>query len=291
MTDHLKEQRAVQSLTNVRYYNADVLADAFHERDLRLAIVGAVEMDDPTHTFKKDDVQQLADHFDIEYDRFTSAVDLRRQICTHCNCDYDEFASDTFTKPQLAAIARRRARRSRRRRDPTRRPGLRRSLWRFQRMNETEFDPYGPMPDDQYDSRHDPQPSPEDACMECGEYGINLCGCCGFPLCGKHHELGGGFCSKFFSVGGTPVCAYDFEVYVGVHPRETRILVGDGRKQIHLPDDDDSAVPACDPDGEELVEVTLADFEGELCDECANEARKRYQERQEELVAEMEGEE
>jgi hypothetical protein len=155
-------------------------------------------------------------------------------------------------------------------------------------MNPPEYDPHGPMPDDHYEPRPQDQPAPEDQCIECGSYGGLFCGCCGYPLCGKHHELGGGFCSKYFRVGGTPVCAYDFDVYVGVRPRETRILVGDGRKQIHLPHDEDSAVPACDPDGDELYEVTLADFEGELCDECADEARRRYQERQEELAAEME---
>jgi len=157
-------------------------------------------------------------------------------------------------------------------------------------MSNDTFDPHGPLPDDHGDQRRhrEQHPSPEDACIECGKYGMDRCGCCGFPLCGKHHELGGGFCSKFFAVGGTPICVYDFEVYVGVHPRDDTVLVGDGRKQIHLPDEDGSGYPACDPDGDELVEITLDDFDGELCDECATEARKRFKARQEELSAEME---
>jgi hypothetical protein len=107
MTEHLQEQRGVASVAAIRHYDADPLCDAFRERDLRLAIAGAVGTDLRTQSFTKRDLKTLADHFGIEYDRFTSGVDLRRQICAHCNCDYEEFASDTLTKPQLAYIARR----------------------------------------------------------------------------------------------------------------------------------------------------------------------------------------
>jgi len=137
--------------------------------------------------------------------------------------------------------------------------------------------------------REDPTPAPEDQCIECGKRGDLRCGCCGFPLCGKHVELGGGFCSEHFSVGGVSVCTYDFEVYVGVRAREETVLVVEDNGVYHLPDDvvEETTAPACRPaeDGKERVPLASAREEDrELCTHCAAEARSRHEEFREEMA-------
>jgi len=105
MTDSLQRQRAVASLAAVRHHKPHVLADAFRAADLRYAIRDALDADGSANRFTKSGLQTLADHFGIEYDRFTSGRDLRRELGWQCNFDYDEYASQTFTKDQLAHIA------------------------------------------------------------------------------------------------------------------------------------------------------------------------------------------
>jgi len=34
-------------------------------------------------------------------------------------------------------------------------------------------------------------------CIECGDSVLGYCGCCGAPLCSRHVETQGGFCSDF----------------------------------------------------------------------------------------------
>lgn len=121
-------------------------------------------------------------------------------------------------------------------------------------------------------------PDPANACIECGEPMSARCGCCGYPLCGKHHELGGGFCRSFTTVGGTPVCVYDNDVYVGVWPRTEHVLTVEDSEVYHLPkyEDDDCTAPLCRPaevgkDRETLESAT--DDDRELCTHCERAAR------------------
>jgi len=83
---------------------------------------------------------------------------------------------------------------------------------------------------------------PADACIECGKQAGLFCGTCGFPLCGKHHELGGGFCSKHHH--------------------------------------DDESVPSGRPETEQRSqELTLGDARArdlDCCADCKLEARHRY---------------
>lgn len=134
---------------------------------------------------------------------------------------------------------------------------------------------------------HPDHVSIEDACIECGNRASLRCGCCGFPLCGMHHELGGGFCPSFFSVGGVGVCL-SAEVHVGVYPREEVVLIDTDAGSFHLPDEEGADVSACE--GDQRPRVTLAearDRDCELCDDCAQAARDRYQAFQDELEREM----
>ena len=59
-----------------------------------------------------------------------------------------------------------------------------------------------------------------DGCIECGRSTTGYCGCCGAPLCSRHIETQGGFCSDFkqhsFSEGETVevtdgICQEDLE--------------------------------------------------------------------------------
>ena len=127
----------------------------------------------------------------------------------------------------------------------------------------------------------------EDACIECGERASLRCGCCGFPLCGMHHELGGGFCRSFFGVGGVGVCL-SADVHVGVYPREEVVLIDVESGSFHLPDEEDSDIPACERDQHPRVTLAEArDRDCELCDNCAQVARDRYAEAQEQRKREM----
>jgi hypothetical protein len=155
------------------------------------------------------------------------------------------------------------------------------------------FDPYGPpIPE----RGHDPTPDPAHACIDCGREAGLRCGCCGFPLCGRHHEVGGGFCTEHFSVGGVGVCTRGDRVYVGVHPREEIVLVTDGDADaFHLPDAFDgraSRRAACQVAESPTLRVKLSAAREngmELCEHCADAARERHEQFREELAAEMEG--
>lgn len=128
---------------------------------------------------------------------------------------------------------------------------------------------------------HDPGPDPEDACIECGKYGDLRCGCCGFPLCGRHHEVGGGFCTRFTPIEDVPLCAYSNDVYVRALPRpdgEEPWVLDDGHGvAFHLPSPGDPETPFCGglpasrvtsrPLGDSLID------EHDLCEDCAEAAR------------------
>lgn len=137
---------------------------------------------------------------------------------------------------------------------------------------------------------HDPGPAPEDACIECGKYGAHRCGCCGFPLCGRHHETGGGFCTRFTPIEDVPLCAYDHEVYVRALPRpddETPFVLDDGHGvAFHLPAPDNPEEPFCG--GLPATRVTSRPLEDvlidrhDICSDCAEAAR--YERRARKLV-------
>lgn len=128
---------------------------------------------------------------------------------------------------------------------------------------------------------HDPGPAPEDACIECGTYGAHRCGCCGFPLCGRHHEVGGGFCTRFTPIADVPLCAYSTDVYVRALPRpdgEEPWVLDDGHGvAFHLPSPGDPETPFCGglpasrvtsrPLGDSLID------DHDLCEDCAQAAR------------------
>lgn len=120
----------------------------------------------------------------------------------------------------------------------------------------------------------------EDACIECGRYGNHRCGCCGFPLCGRHHETGGGFCTKFTPISDVPVCAYSNEVYVRPLPRpdgEEPWVLDDGHATtFHLPSPGDVAKPFCGQSASRVTSRPLEDVlvdDHDLCSECAQAAR------------------
>lgn len=124
---------------------------------------------------------------------------------------------------------------------------------------------------------------PEVACIECGEEAHNYrCGCCSLPLCSKHRELGGGFCSTFFSVGGVGVCPRS-TVHVGVWPTEASVLVVPESETdadvFHLPVEEGATAPACRPREAGKVTVSLKaareDLDRTLCTHCGKTARKR----------------
>ena len=132
---------------------------------------------------------------------------------------------------------------------------------------------------------------PSQACIDCGDRGTYRCGCCGYPLCGRHHETGGGFCGQHFSVGGVSLCLHD-EIAVGVWPREETVLVAH-HDIYHLPDEEGSQAPACRPREDGKADLPLAvarAADRDLCGHCATVARQRYQEFREELAAEWGGE-
>lgn len=139
-----------------------------------------------------------------------------------------------------------------------------------------------------------PSHDPETSCIECGKEAHMFCGCCGFPLCGMHHELGAGFCTSYFSVGGVPLCIYDHDVYVGVWPRDEHVLVSDADSDVfHLPDDKGAHAPACRPQEDSKTAATLEtvqELDRELCEHCETEARQRHEKFQAELAEELGGE-
>lgn len=126
----------------------------------------------------------------------------------------------------------------------------------------------------------DRRPAPEDACIECRTYGAHRCGCCGFPLCGRHHETGGGFCTRFTPIADVPLCVYGDEVYVRPLPRpeDGPFVLDDGHGvAYHLPDPDGSGAPFCGGlpptrvTSRPLEDVLIDDYD--LCSDCADAAR------------------
>jgi len=133
---------------------------------------------------------------------------------------------------------------------------------------------------------------PSQWCIDCGDRGTYRCGCCGYLLCHQHHETGGGFCSRHFSVGGVAVCLHD-EIAVGVRPREATVLVVHDGGVYHLPDQEGSRAPACRPREDSKADVSLAlarAADRELCTHCAKAARQRYREFREEQADDWGGE-
>jgi hypothetical protein len=132
-------------------------------------------------------------------------------------------------------------------------------------------------------------PDASQACIDCGDRGTRRCGCCGYPLCHRHHETGGGFCGQHFSVGGVPLCLHD-EIAVGHRLREEIVFVPNDGYVYHLPDESGSQAPACRPADDSKPMVSLAEIDDqELCSDCASAARRRYREYREELAAELAG--
>jgi hypothetical protein len=93
------------------------------------------------------------------------------------------------------------------------------------------------------------------------------------PLCGKHHELNGGFCSRFFETGHR-ACVWGNEVYVLDRP-DREVLVTDKLRSdvFHLPadeGDEDCTEPLCRPveDGKVRVGMAALRDDLELCDLC-----------------------
>jgi hypothetical protein len=125
--------------------------------------------------------------------------------------------------------------------------------------------------------------------IDCGDRGTRRCGCCGYLLCHRHHETGGGFCDQYFTVGGVSLCLHD-KIAVGVRPREETVLKARDRDVYHLPDEPGSQAPACRPTEDWKPSVSLAEAgDRELCSDCATVARRRYREYREELAAEWGG--
>jgi hypothetical protein len=132
---------------------------------------------------------------------------------------------------------------------------------------------------------------PTQACIDCGDRGVMRCGCCGYPLCGRHHETGAGFCSRHFTVGGVSLCLHE-EIAVGARPREATVLVVHDGDVFHLPDEEGSRAPACRPREDGKVDVSLAlarAADRDLCIHCAKAARQRYRAFREELADERSG--
>jgi hypothetical protein len=123
-----------------------------------------------------------------------------------------------------------------------------------------------------------------DHCIECGARALDACGCCGLPLCGRHHEVQGGFCSYFSPAlaAGLPACVdetWGVTVnlrYASIHD-DVAVLVTPGsvhdRDVYHVPadDGDDTTAPLCRPaeDGKErLTPAAAVKDELELCSNC-----------------------
>lgn len=137
---------------------------------------------------------------------------------------------------------------------------------------------------------------PECSCIDCGAEAHNArCGCCGFPLCSMHYEVGGGFCGEHFTVGGVPVCTRGQTVAVGVRGREETVLVlpttdADTTNGVfHLPDEAGTTAPACRPREDKKVGISVyaarEELGRELCIHCAKTARKRHEEFKQDISA------
>jgi hypothetical protein len=121
---------------------------------------------------------------------------------------------------------------------------------------------------------------PSIAGIECGEGAYNhRCGCCALPLCSRHNEVQGGFCSNFATIGDNiPGCVWgdSFVPYTAtLASQETDVLFtiyaaeGD---DWHLPDDGE---PLCSIDAMDTIEATLYEAhesDRQFCDECEKRA-------------------
>jgi len=123
----------------------------------------------------------------------------------------------------------------------------------------------------------DPTPSIEDMCVDCSNEGHLRCGCCGFRLCGKHHEIQGGFCSRYFETRWS-VCVWPEDVYV-INMPDHEVLQTPGNGEVyHLPanpSDAETTAPACRPaeDGKVRVPMREVDDDAEICDLCEQRVR------------------
>jgi|GEM_PF-1863780 len=115
----------------------------------------------------------------------------------------------------------------------------------------------------------------EDQCAECGQRGSLRCGCCGFPLCGKHHELGAGFCSRYHETVH-PACVWPEDVYVFGGYGDVDVLVTDPDADVfhlsHHDEDTSNTDPLCSSDGD-MTTVACSEVDTDLCDDCEDRLR------------------
>jgi len=124
-----------------------------------------------------------------------------------------------------------------------------------------------------YDDHAEPEPSLENLCTEgdCTKTGHDRCGCCGMPLCGRHNEVQGGFCSNFERVAGVPGCLVwnsEFHVYQrAFYDSEAKVLEFNGTYCL-----EEDGEPLCGSEVKRLESVELQDIDHEydLCAECEN---------------------
>jgi DNA-binding PadR family transcriptional regulator len=117
----------------------------------------------------------------------------------------------------------------------------------------------------------------ENRCVDCGEEAHNSCGNCGMPLCGRHNEVQGGFCSHFTETP-YPVCVWGEDVFVFEgNAADHEVLVTDRTRSdvyhlLHASEtgDDNGTSPLCRPieDGKECVAMRDLDDDVELCGLC-----------------------
>ena len=130
-----------------------------------------------------------------------------------------------------------------------------------------------------------PDPDPADCCHECSRTGHDRCGCCGTNLCGMHHELQGGFCSAFGTIGDdVPACAHTvWGVVVNARMAYSRddqptVLVTPSKESdqavyhVHADPQDQPRAPLCRPDERSKERVGLVEAVDErdlrLCERC-----------------------
>ena len=130
--------------------------------------------------------------------------------------------------------------------------------------------------------QHSPEREPDwrDICFEddCTDRSHLACGCCGLPLCGRHHEVQGGFCSNFCTVAGVAGClVWESEFYtlgLQFYDSENGVEVLEADGVYCLEEDGD---PLCGGDrGADLVEMQTLEAESvDLCEDCEDVAVER----------------
>lgn len=132
---------------------------------------------------------------------------------------------------------------------------------------------------------HD-EPDPGDPmlwCWECGDEALAKCGCCGAPLCGRHHEVQAGFCSEFTSVPETdfPGCTrFDtFIPFERAYFDDLEVIIaegGDDELLYHIIADDDHLCQVEETGATERVVLhEAAEKDYRCCPDCEREAYQR----------------